>query len=152
MKNLLNPDVRKKILERVTSLVTDDKAQWGKMNVHQMVVHCTDQLRMASGETGTAFVGNPLSTTLLKYLILTVVPAPKGKIETVPELKQGACGTKPEEFNADKEKLLKMISETETILRSDIKVKHPFFGAMSKNEWGRLCWLHLDHHLRQFGK
>ena len=28
---------------------------------------------------------------------------------------------------------------------------HPFFGPMSSEEWDRLMWKHLDHHLRQFG-
>jgi hypothetical protein len=28
---------------------------------------------------------------------------------------------------------------------------HPFFGRLSGDEWGRLIYKHLDHHLRQFG-
>ena len=28
---------------------------------------------------------------------------------------------------------------------------HPFFGRMTGEEWDRLLWKHLDHHLRQFG-
>jgi hypothetical protein len=28
---------------------------------------------------------------------------------------------------------------------------HPFFGKLTVNEWDRLMWNHLDHHLRQFG-
>jgi len=28
--------------------------------------------------------------------------------------------------------------------------KHPFFGPMSTEDWDRLNWKHLDHHLRQF--
>jgi hypothetical protein len=28
---------------------------------------------------------------------------------------------------------------------------HPIFGAMAKEEWHRWGYLHLDHHLRQFG-
>ena len=30
-------------------------------------------------------------------------------------------------------------------------VRHPFFGAMSPNQWLRWGYLHTDHHLRQFG-
>ncbi len=29
---------------------------------------------------------------------------------------------------------------------------HPFFGAMSRQEWLRWGYLHADHHLRQFGR
>jgi hypothetical protein len=28
---------------------------------------------------------------------------------------------------------------------------HPMFGPLSPEEWGRLCWKHLNHHLLQFG-
>jgi hypothetical protein len=28
---------------------------------------------------------------------------------------------------------------------------HPHFGRMSDAEWMRLAYLHMDHHLRQFG-
>ena len=28
---------------------------------------------------------------------------------------------------------------------------HSFFGRLSGDEWGRLMYKHLDHHLRQFG-
>ena len=28
--------------------------------------------------------------------------------------------------------------------------KHPFFGKMTKEEWARITFKHLDHHLRQF--
>jgi hypothetical protein len=28
---------------------------------------------------------------------------------------------------------------------------HSFFGKMTPEEWSALNWIHLDHHLRQFG-
>jgi len=28
---------------------------------------------------------------------------------------------------------------------------HPTFGPLSPEQWGRLCWKHLNHHLTQFG-
>jgi hypothetical protein len=28
---------------------------------------------------------------------------------------------------------------------------HPDFGEMSEDDWFRWAWLHMDHHLRQFG-
>ncbi|MBK9525384.1 MAG: DUF1569 domain-containing protein [Bacteroidetes bacterium] len=29
--------------------------------------------------------------------------------------------------------------------------EHPYFGKLSSREWGRITYLHLDHHLKQFG-
>jgi Protein of unknown function (DUF1569) len=28
---------------------------------------------------------------------------------------------------------------------------HPIFGKMTKEEWSKGTWKHLDHHLQQFG-
>jgi hypothetical protein len=28
---------------------------------------------------------------------------------------------------------------------------HPTFGPLSPEEWGRLSWKHVNHHLVQFG-
>ncbi|WP_424351099.1 DUF1569 domain-containing protein [Lutimonas sp.] len=28
---------------------------------------------------------------------------------------------------------------------------HPFFGELNREEWARLVYKHLDHHLKQFG-
>ena len=28
---------------------------------------------------------------------------------------------------------------------------HPFFGKLNRQEWARLIYKHLDHHLNQFG-
>jgi hypothetical protein len=28
---------------------------------------------------------------------------------------------------------------------------HPIFGVMNESEWLRWAYLHMDHHLRQFG-
>jgi hypothetical protein len=34
----------------------------------------------------------------------------------------------------------------------DGKKQHPFFGNMNKKQWGRLGYIHINHHLQQFGK
>lgn len=28
---------------------------------------------------------------------------------------------------------------------------HPMFGDLDKEAWGRLIYIHLNHHLKQFG-
>jgi hypothetical protein len=47
---------------------------------------------------------------------------------------------------ADLESLLQLITT-----RSLVRQSHPLFGAMSAAAWLRWAYLHLDHHLRQFG-
>jgi len=30
-------------------------------------------------------------------------------------------------------------------------MNHPFWGKMTFEDWDKLMWKHIDHHLRQFG-
>ena len=52
----------------------------------------------------------------------------------------------------DKIALIKKISTFAVLGNESIKrTKHPIFGKMSYEEWDKLQYMHLDHHLRQFG-
>lgn len=152
MKNVLMNDVKQELVARVSSLNKTDKALFGKMNCHEMVCHSADQIRMAVGGIKTVSAGNSLTRTLLKHLILLGMPAPKGKVETVKELKQGAGGTPPGDFEADKKSLSGLIDGFNLLYSKDKRIIHPAFGAMNKKQWGRLVFIHADYHLKQFGK
>lgn len=109
MNNIINDSIKSEILHRIEKLNSTTPAKWGKMNANQMICHCADQLRLANGTKQSVFVGNLMLTTVFKWLILTVLKAPKGKIETVKELKQGAGGTNPTTFENDKESLIELV-------------------------------------------
>lgn len=50
MKNLLNAAVNKEIIDRLNSLTPSSQAQWGKMDVAQMLAHCQVPMQVAVGE------------------------------------------------------------------------------------------------------
>jgi hypothetical protein len=152
MKNILNEEDRKDLIVRINYLSENDKGLWGKMNVNQMVCHITDQLRMSIKEIKTKFVGNKLKETLLKRMVLTGMPIPKGKIETVKEIKQGEEGTPPTNLRSDINSLIIRINKFDTDFKDMDITKHPAFGNMNKKEWARLAYLHIDYHLKQFGR
>ena len=151
MKNILDITTRKEIEKRINSLNESSHRLWGKMNVNQMVCHCSDQLKLAFGELPSKDVSNFLLKTVLKHLILWGMPAPKGKVETLPELKQGVGGTKPISFDTDKKTLLDFIQNFQNRIEKNPNQVHAAFGKLSTDQWARLCYIHLDHHLKQFG-
>lgn len=151
MNNIINDSIKSEILHRIEKLNSTTPAKWGKMNANQMICHCADQLRLANGTKQSVFVGNLMLTTVFKWLILTVLKAPKGKIETVKELKQGAGGTNPTTFENDKESLIELVRNFDESFKTNKTVVHPAFGKMNHWQYGRLAYLHLDHHLNQFG-
>lgn len=152
MKNITNSNGRDEVITRIEKVCIDDAALWGKMNVHQMICHCADQLRLATGEKKARFVGNKLLTVVVKHLVLLGMPAPKGKVETMPEIKQGVGGTQPKDFEQDKLDLIELINSFENKFGSQSIKRHPAFGDMNLKQWGRLAYIHLNHHLKQFGK
>jgi len=53
------------------------------------------------------------------------------------------------DFDTEKGKLIEMVNRfTEAGM---IDEPHPIFGRMTKEQWSKGTWKHLDHHLQQFG-
>ena len=84
--------------------------------------------------------------------MLLGIPAPKGKIKTFPEIDlEKGNGTKPTSFENDKTLLKKIVSD---FLEKDSSFNyqpHGAFGPFTKEQWGRIIYIHFDHHLKQFG-
>jgi hypothetical protein len=68
----------------------------------------------------------------------------------MPEVDQEIGGTRPVEFVRDRRELEALIEQFAR--RTDATLQpHPMFGRLSTAEWQRWGYLHMDHHLRQFG-
>ena len=50
MKNVLILDNLSSLVERINLLDPDQKPLWGRMNVNQMICHCSDQIAMTQGK------------------------------------------------------------------------------------------------------
>jgi hypothetical protein len=61
-------------------------------------------------------------------------------------------GTRPSMFAADVERLQRVVERITASPRAFEWGHHPLFGRMSESDWLRWGYLHMDHHLRQFGK
>jgi hypothetical protein len=96
-------------------------------------------------------VENAFTRSVMKWAALWLpLPWPQGT-KTMPELDQQVGGTPPGDFEADRQEL---ISRTEAFAGKPAYLataRHPFFGRISDEEWLRWGYLHMDHHLRQFG-
>ena len=148
MKNLFQHEVVDEIISRIDNLQPASPRQWGKMDVAQMMAHCSATLDMASGRLNRPRV-------LLGRLI-------------GPFVKPIFTNDRPFSMNSPTDKKL-VVSNQRDFLREqeELKLKvqqfhdagearcaqhpHPFFGALTPQEWSRGMYKHLDHHLRQFG-
>lgn len=151
METILKEDIKSIIINRIKGLNENCDRLWGKMTVNEMVCHCTDQIKLAMGEIKCKKIMPSFLGKIFFYLIMLGMPTPKGKVETPDELKQGVLGTSPTSFDKDVILLLSYIENFDKLYPKGKKNPHPAFGKLSKTEWGKLIYAHLDHHLKQFG-
>ena len=131
------------------------------MTAAMMVCHVTDHLHMAVGDlpvkpaplrvriAGKVIpVGRgmlwfrPARTEMVHWL-----PWPKGWVGAPPETLRTPPGIWLEDIVA----LHAMVVRTGSQDPLGKWGVHPVFGRLSGREWGMICWMHLDYHLRQFG-
>lgn len=151
MSNIINEAVKDEFVRRINSVKESSQRQWGKMSVCGMLCHVADQIRLAVGEVSCKPMSNIVTRTLVKKLVLMGMPAPKGKLKTAPEIDAEIDGTKSVGFEGDIKALLDVIDRFMATDEDMTMPVHPVFGKMNRTEWGRLIYIHLDFHLKQFG-
>ncbi len=148
-KNLLQPEVKEEILSRINKLTSETPRQWGKMNLNQMLRHNTDAILQVYGDVKFAPRGNWFSKKLMRYIILKMdMPTPKEKAQTFPEIDMVARNINPPDFETEKKKLYDLVK---TFPSKQVQPESSMLGKMTTEEWARLIYTHLDHHLKQFG-
>jgi hypothetical protein len=151
MKTLARARDREEVLARLNALRPDARPRWGRMSAHQMVCHLADACRMATGERPARRVPGLAERTIVKWFALYVpIPWPHG-MPTTSELDQQRAGTAPIDFASDVANLERLVDAIGVRAGGADWPRHPVFGRMSEAGWLRWAYLHMDHHLRQFG-
>jgi hypothetical protein len=151
MKTLANFEDKQDTLARLAKVQPDRRARWGRMSAHQMLCHLNDAFLAVMGEKFVSSATGPLQRTVVKWIALYApIPWPKG-IPTRPEMDQLIGGTAPFDFEPDRKALIAVIDRFSNPQRDFEWGAHPIFGKMLDPEWLRWGYLHMDHHLRQFG-
>jgi hypothetical protein len=145
-KTLFDSGARAELLRRMESIPPDRRPLWGKMSTGQMLAHVNASLAMATGELPTEPKKSPLANPLMRWLVIYVMPWPKGT-PTAPEL----LATPPGEWAADLVQFRAQLERAGARSPGGDWPRHPVFGQMKGKHWGVLVHKHLDHHLRQFG-
>ncbi|WP_224483801.1 DUF1569 domain-containing protein [Robertkochia aurantiaca] len=148
MKSLFNNTHYQEILDRIEKLSPDTEAKWGKMSVSQMLHHCQAPLKIALEKQEVEPPGWIQKTVakLFKSKLYNDSPWQKS-LPTLPEFKVR------EEKDFEHEKFLLLQNITDFHHRKDKEEwpPHPVFGHFNKEQWGKMQYKHLDHHLTQFG-
>jgi hypothetical protein len=148
-KSIFDSAARQEILSRIDSLKPEAKALWGKMNVRQGLHHMSLAFRNSLGELQTkSGRGGKLKKKIMKFFLLNVAP-PKGKAETLPEFNTVNLGIDPQDFDTEKRNLRQYVERF--AVSTTFAPESSGGGPFTKEDWGKLMYIHSDHHLKQFG-
>jgi hypothetical protein len=152
VKTLARTEDKAEILRRLREVRPERERRWGKMSAPQMVCHLSDAFRMALGQKPVSDAAGFLNRTIVKWIALYAPLRWPHGIVTRPEIDQELAGcTKPGDFVADVQQVEAFLALMTATKADFVWPSHPIFGKMSEDDWMRWGYLHMDHHLRQFG-
>lgn len=150
MKSLANPAEAEEILARLGGVGPSSPRRWGTMTPGEMLCHLGDACDCAFGRRPSSSIENAFRRTVVKFVALRAPMRWPHGIRTLPEFDPQLAGTKPQLFEADRERTVRLVRELADLEVEVAGARHPIFGRMSVAEWKRWGYLHADHHLRQF--
>ncbi|MDV6379276.1 DUF1569 domain-containing protein [Sporosarcina sp. GW1-11] len=147
MKNIFNHMHTAEVLKRIDKLSPNSQPQWGKMDVAQMLAHCSSFQDIAMGNSfpPRSWLGIIVGR-FAKQIIYNDKTLPHN-MSTIPTI----LIADDREFETEKEKLKqKIITFQNNGPEKCTTHPHPFFGKLTSEQWGKGIYKHLDHHLKQF--
>jgi len=150
MKTIFDPTMRTQLTERIGKLSESDRAEWGKMNVYQMVQHNTYWNGWILGTDPHTYRQEWLGKLFGKIALRSMIKNEKPFDKNVPTSEQFKVKATTCDLESEK---ARWISLTHAYGNFDNPAFiHDFFGKMSREQIGILVYKHTDHHLRQFGR
>lgn len=134
------------LVRRIGNLQTDSRRQWGKMSPAQMLAHISVPLETGLGKISPPREGNFITRPLLRWFVLGSTRFRRN----LPTLKAFVI-REQRDFDLEKQRLLNNLETAYSWGLNGSWRPHHAFGALTPRQWGELTWLHLDHHLSQFG-
>lgn len=148
MKNIFKSMHSEEVLKRIDQLTPYAQPQWGKMNVAQMLAHCSafQDIAMGNSFPPRGWLGK-LVGRFAKPIMYNDKTLPRN-MSTIPTILI--------EDDRDFEREKELLKEKIILFQNNGPEKctthpHPFFGKLTSEQWGIGVYKHLDHHLTQFG-
>lgn len=149
LPNIFTQDVARGVITRIQNLTPATPAQWGKMNVSQMLAHCNVAYEMTFENK------HPKPNFFMRWMLKSFVK--QGVVNEVPYAKNIRTApafliTGERDFEKEKSRLIQYIEKCVDLGPAHFEGKESLsFGKMTTTEWNNMFYKHLDHHLSQFG-
>jgi len=151
IEDMFDAQGKDKMIARINALSPDTQAEWGKMNVGQMLAHCNVAYEFVQEQgmhSPPGFIGKFFANLFAKNLVVgDDKPYPKSG-PTAPAFVM----KEDKDFEVEKSRLIAYIEKTfEEGAAHYEGLENMTFGKLSSKQWNNMYSKHLDHHLKQFG-
>ena len=146
MKTILEESTRLEIINRIHSLNELSMRQWGKMNIYQMLKHCTlaEEFYLGQKKYPRSFLGKLIGKWALKGILKNDDPMGKN----APTSSYFKVKTTTGDVASERAYWITLIEAYANY--ENPAFEHWFFGEMTTEQLGFFVYKHADHHLRQF--
>ena len=146
MKTIFDKTTRDEVIRRINTLNENSTPQWGKMNIYQMLKHCTlcEEMYLGKKKYKRAFIGRLFGKIGLRNLMKDESPLQRNAPTSIAFKTKENSG----DISTEKRKWISLMEEYAQF--SNDNFVHWFFGKMTKEQVGYFVYKHTDHHLRQF--
>ncbi len=136
------------LISRLDHLKPDSPAQWGRMDVAQMLAHCCIPYAQIQGQVG----GGPWALRWLARLVLKGSVVGEAPFRRNLPTARTFIVSNPRDFEGERDRLRGHIQEIHGQGADAVEGRpHAAYGPLTARQWSNLLFKHLDHHLRQFG-
>lgn len=150
IEDMFDPQGKERMLRRIKALTPESKAQWGKMDVGQMLAHCNvayEIVHEPGKHPAPGFMGKFFAKLFARGVVIGDKPYPKSG-PTAPMF----VISEAKNFEVERARLIAYIEKTFAQGAPHYEgLENMTFGELSAKQWNTLFSKHLDHHLRQFG-
>jgi hypothetical protein len=149
LPNVFTQEVSDQIIDRIHRLNPNSVAQWGKMNVAQMLAHCNVTYEMMYEQK------HPQNGAFMKFILKMLVKPKVVNETTYPKNSRTAPAfvmADEKHFEEEKQRLIAYINKTQALGGEHFdQMESHSFGKLTTIEWNNMMYKHLNHHLTQFG-
>ncbi|MNJ95152.1 hypothetical protein D3C87_128590 [compost metagenome] len=149
MKTIFDKATAIEIIDRINTLNSGSKREWGKMNLFQMLKHCVIWTEWVMGKNNYKYKQEFIGYLFGKIVLKGIMKDDRIMKRGMPAGRDFEVRENGDNIELQKRTLINLIQGYECYSNSGFI--HDFFGKMTREQIGVFAYKHYDHHLRQFG-
>lgn len=147
MSNFYIAHERNQLFRRLEHITADIASDSGLITGHHTVLHLARELDSILASDDTSPAGSVWSRSIGRWWVLNFAPWPEKQPRDAAELAKFSPPPVEGQFGRDFDALIERIRQFDARASNGGLGPHPRFGRLSRDDWGKYLYLHVDWHL-----